>query len=132
MHSDNDGNADVVKQIPPNSLQHLNFEENTENQKEHKIETDHIKIPKSRVSDLQKMKQSKLANIIYFNILRKYLHFLSVIVPVWKIGTITVGAHLETKPENKCNMLLCKRYALMCHLSYIYSVIKKNHLLMGF
>lgn len=59
LHSDNDGNADVVKQIPPNSLQHLNFEENMENQKEHKIETDHIKIPKSRVSDLQKMKQSR-------------------------------------------------------------------------
>uniref|UniRef100_A0A8C8AAZ8 Protein GOLM2 n=1 Tax=Otus sunia TaxID=257818 RepID=A0A8C8AAZ8_9STRI len=59
LHSDNDGNADMVKQIPPNSLQHLNFEENMENQKEHKIETDHIKIPKSRVSDLQKMKQSR-------------------------------------------------------------------------
>ncbi|KAM6352468.1 protein GOLM2 isoform 4-T4 [Alca torda] len=59
LHSDNDGNADVAKQIPPNSLQHLNFEENMENQKEHKIETDHIKIPKSRVSDLQKMKQSR-------------------------------------------------------------------------
>ncbi|KAM9638071.1 protein GOLM2 isoform 2-T2 [Morphnus guianensis] len=59
LHSDNDGNPDTVKQIPPNSLQHLNFEENVENQKEHKIETDHIKIPKSRVSDLQKMKQSR-------------------------------------------------------------------------
>uniref|UniRef100_A0A8C0EGL9 Protein GOLM2 n=1 Tax=Bubo bubo TaxID=30461 RepID=A0A8C0EGL9_BUBBB len=58
LHSDNDGNADMVKQIPPNSLQHLNFEENMENQKEHKIDTDHIKIPKSRVSDLQKMKQN--------------------------------------------------------------------------
>ncbi|NXC71896.1 CASC4 protein, partial [Anhinga anhinga] len=57
LPSDNDGNADIAKQIPPNSLQHLNFEENMENQKEHKIETDHIKIPKSRVSDLQKMKQ---------------------------------------------------------------------------
>ncbi|XP_069654828.1 protein GOLM2 isoform X2 [Haliaeetus albicilla] len=59
LHSDNDGNPDTVKQIPPNSLQHLNFEENVENQKDHKIETDHIKIPKSRVSDLQKMKQSR-------------------------------------------------------------------------
>ncbi|XP_008938583.1 PREDICTED: protein CASC4 [Merops nubicus] len=57
--SDTEENADVAKQIPPNSLQHLQFEENVENQKEHKIETDHIKIPKSRVSDLQKMKQSR-------------------------------------------------------------------------
>ncbi|XP_051484855.1 protein GOLM2 isoform X2 [Apus apus] len=57
LHSDNDGNAEIVKQIPPNSLQHLTFEENMENQKEHKIETD-IKIPKSRVGDLQKMKQN--------------------------------------------------------------------------
>ncbi|XP_025963830.2 protein GOLM2 isoform X1 [Dromaius novaehollandiae] len=59
LHIDSDGNADTVKQIPPNSLQHLNFEENMENQKEHKIKTDHIKLPKSRVSDLQKMKQSR-------------------------------------------------------------------------
>ncbi|XP_062440263.1 protein GOLM2 isoform X2 [Rhea pennata] len=59
LHTDSDGNADTVKQIPPNSLQHLNFEENTENQKENKIKTDHIKLPKSRVSDLQKMKQSR-------------------------------------------------------------------------
>uniref|UniRef100_A0A8B9PID7 Protein GOLM2 n=1 Tax=Apteryx owenii TaxID=8824 RepID=A0A8B9PID7_APTOW len=58
LHTDSDGNADTVKQIPPNSLQHLNFEENMENQKEHKIKTDHIKLPKSRVSDLQKMKQN--------------------------------------------------------------------------
>ncbi|XP_025963831.2 protein GOLM2 isoform X2 [Dromaius novaehollandiae] len=58
LHIDSDGNADTVKQIPPNSLQHLNFEENMENQKEHKIKTDHIKLPKSRVSDLQKMKQN--------------------------------------------------------------------------
>ncbi|NWX12875.1 CASC4 protein, partial [Aegotheles bennettii] len=57
LHGDNDGNGDIAKQIPPNSLQHLNFEENMENQKEHKIEADNIKIPKSRVSDLQKMKQ---------------------------------------------------------------------------
>ncbi|NXX96276.1 CASC4 protein, partial [Centropus bengalensis] len=57
LHGDTDGNADVVKQIPPNSLQHLNFEETLENQKEHKVETDHIKIPKSRLSDLQRMKQ---------------------------------------------------------------------------
>ncbi|XP_069722764.1 protein GOLM2 isoform X2 [Phaenicophaeus curvirostris] len=59
LHSDNDGNADVAKQIPPNSLQQLNFEENVENQKEHKIETDHIKVPKNRFSDLQKIKQSR-------------------------------------------------------------------------
>ncbi|NWR79135.1 CASC4 protein, partial [Centropus unirufus] len=59
LHGDTDGNADVVKQIPPNSLQHLNFEETLENQKEHKVETDHIKIPKSRLSDLQRMKQSR-------------------------------------------------------------------------
>ncbi|KFO73765.1 Protein CASC4, partial [Cuculus canorus] len=59
LHSDNDGNADVAKQILPNSVQRLNFEENVENQKEHKIETDHVKIPKSRLSDLQKMKQSR-------------------------------------------------------------------------
>uniref|UniRef100_A0A8C6ZFC7 Protein GOLM2 n=1 Tax=Nothoprocta perdicaria TaxID=30464 RepID=A0A8C6ZFC7_NOTPE len=66
LHPDSDGNADTVKQIPPNSLQHLTFEENTENQKEHKIKTDHVKLPKSRVSDLQKMKQSKLINNIFF------------------------------------------------------------------
>ncbi|NWH82033.1 CASC4 protein, partial [Piaya cayana] len=59
LHSDNDGNADVAKQIPPNSLQQLNFEENVENQKEHRIESDHIKIPKNRFSDLQKIKQSR-------------------------------------------------------------------------
>ncbi|NWI49053.1 CASC4 protein, partial [Calyptomena viridis] len=53
------GIADVAKQIPPNSLQHLNFEENLEAQKDHKIETEQIKIPKSRVSDLQKIKQSR-------------------------------------------------------------------------
>ncbi|NXA05051.1 CASC4 protein, partial [Sapayoa aenigma] len=59
LPSDNDGNADVAKQIPPNSLQHLNFEENMEAQKDHKIEADQIKIPKSRVSELQKIKQSR-------------------------------------------------------------------------
>ncbi|XP_030312641.1 protein CASC4 isoform X3 [Calypte anna] len=58
LHSDNDGNADNVRQIPPNSLQHLNFEENMENQKEHRIETDNKNIPRSRLSDLQKMKQN--------------------------------------------------------------------------
>ncbi|KAL9838001.1 LOW QUALITY PROTEIN: protein GOLM2 [Geothlypis trichas] len=59
LPSDSDGNADIAKQIPPNPLQHLNFEENVETQKEHKAEPDQIKIPKSRVSDLQKMKQSR-------------------------------------------------------------------------
>lgn len=58
LPSDSEGNADIAKQIPPNSLQHLNFEENVEAQKEHKIEADQIKIPKSRVSDLQKIKQN--------------------------------------------------------------------------
>ncbi|NXU83899.1 CASC4 protein, partial [Xiphorhynchus elegans] len=57
LPSDSDGNADIAKQIPPNSLQHLNFEEPVEAQKDQKIETDQIKIPKSRVSDLQKIKQ---------------------------------------------------------------------------
>uniref|UniRef100_A0A8C9NIR5 Protein GOLM2 n=1 Tax=Serinus canaria TaxID=9135 RepID=A0A8C9NIR5_SERCA len=58
LPSDSDGNADIAKQIPPNALQHLNFEENVETQKEHKVEPDQIKIPKSRVSDLQKIKQN--------------------------------------------------------------------------
>ena len=120
MHGDTDGNADIAQQAPPNSLQRLTFEENMEDQKEHKIETDHIKIPKSRVSDLQKMRQSKLANVIYFNMLSKSLHFLSVIVPVWKMGTVTAGGLLESKPEKECDTLLGKRYAFMCHLSYIY------------
>ncbi|NXW79346.1 CASC4 protein, partial [Hirundo rustica] len=59
LPSDSDGNADVAKQIPPNSLQHLNFEENAEAQKDQKIEPDQMKIPKSQVSDLQKIKQSR-------------------------------------------------------------------------
>lgn len=66
MHGGNDGNVDTVKEIPPNSLQHLSFGENMEGQKEHKIEADHIKLPKSKVGDLQKMKQSKLVHVIYF------------------------------------------------------------------
>ncbi|XP_032050648.1 protein CASC4 isoform X1 [Aythya fuligula] len=59
LHGANDGNVDTVKEIPPNSLQHLSFGENMEGQKEHKIEADHIKLPKSKVGDLQKMKQSR-------------------------------------------------------------------------
>lgn len=78
LPSDSDGNADIAKQIPPNPLQPLNFEENVETQKDQKIEPDQIKIPKSRVSDLQKIKQSKLANVTHFNILKKSLHFISV------------------------------------------------------
>ncbi|NXI39256.1 CASC4 protein, partial [Galbula dea] len=59
LHAERAGNADLAKQLPPDSLQHLNFEANVENQKEQKAETEHMKIPKSRVSDLQKMKQSR-------------------------------------------------------------------------
>ncbi|KAI6077885.1 Protein CASC4 isoform X1 [Aix galericulata] len=59
LHGGNDGNVDTVKEIPPNSLQHLSFGENMEGQKEHKIEAEHIKLPKSKVGDLQKMKQSR-------------------------------------------------------------------------
>ncbi|XP_066184243.1 protein GOLM2 isoform X2 [Sylvia atricapilla] len=59
LPSDSDGNADIAKQIPPNPLQHLNFEENVESQKDQRIEPEQIKIPKSRVSDLQKIKQSR-------------------------------------------------------------------------
>ncbi|XP_035191518.1 protein GOLM2 isoform X1 [Oxyura jamaicensis] len=59
LHGGNDGNVDTVKEIPPNSLQRLSFGENMEGQKEHKIEADHIKLPKSKVGDLQKMKQSR-------------------------------------------------------------------------
>ncbi|NXJ16628.1 CASC4 protein, partial [Odontophorus gujanensis] len=59
FHSEIDGNADTVKERPPDSLQHLNFGENTESQNENKIEAEHIKLPKSRVVDLQKMKQSR-------------------------------------------------------------------------
>ncbi|XP_027758261.1 protein CASC4 isoform X2 [Empidonax traillii] len=58
LPSDSDGNANAAKQIPPNPLQHLSFEEKVEAQKEHKIETEQIQIPKSRVSELQKVKQN--------------------------------------------------------------------------
>ncbi|NXI29182.1 CASC4 protein, partial [Sterrhoptilus dennistouni] len=59
LPSDSDGNPDIAKQIPPNPLQHLNFEENVEAQKDQRIEPEQIKIPKSQVSDLQKIKQSR-------------------------------------------------------------------------
>uniref|UniRef100_A0A8D2PSN2 Protein GOLM2 n=1 Tax=Zosterops lateralis melanops TaxID=1220523 RepID=A0A8D2PSN2_ZOSLA len=78
LPSDSDGNPDIAKQIPPNPLQHLNFEENVEAQKDQRIEPEQIKIPKSRVSDLQKIKQSKLANITHLSILEKSLLLLSV------------------------------------------------------
>ncbi|XP_010715944.1 protein CASC4 isoform X3 [Meleagris gallopavo] len=58
LHSDNDGNADIAKEVPPNSLQHLNFGENMESQNENKIEADHIDLQKSRAVDLQKLKQN--------------------------------------------------------------------------
>ncbi|NXO04836.1 CASC4 protein, partial [Rhinopomastus cyanomelas] len=54
-----DGDAGVAKQIPPNPLQRLRFEENPEAPKELKVEPDHVRIPKSRAGDLQKMKQSR-------------------------------------------------------------------------
>ncbi|XP_015728776.1 protein CASC4 isoform X1 [Coturnix japonica] len=59
LHSDNEGNADVVKEIPPNSVQRLNFGENMESQNENKLEAEHIKLQKSRDDNLQKMKQSR-------------------------------------------------------------------------
>ncbi|XP_015728779.1 protein CASC4 isoform X4 [Coturnix japonica] len=58
LHSDNEGNADVVKEIPPNSVQRLNFGENMESQNENKLEAEHIKLQKSRDDNLQKMKQN--------------------------------------------------------------------------
>ncbi|NXM76834.1 CASC4 protein, partial [Serilophus lunatus] len=57
--SDTGGKADLAKQLPPNSPQHLKFEENVEAQKDQKTETEQMKIPKSRASDLQKIKQSR-------------------------------------------------------------------------
>lgn len=95
-----------MKQIPPNSLQHLNFEDKMENQKERKLETEHIKIPKSRVSDMQKMKQSKLTNVTYFRVGRKSLYFLSVLVPVWRTWAVTaeglLESHLDGNVEQHC------------------------------
>ncbi|NP_001025727.2 protein GOLM2 isoform 2 precursor [Gallus gallus] len=58
LHGDNDGNADIAKEIPPNSLQHLNFGENMDSQNENKIEADHLKLQKGRAVGLQKMKQN--------------------------------------------------------------------------
>ncbi|XP_072201413.1 protein GOLM2 isoform X4 [Excalfactoria chinensis] len=58
LQGDNDGNADIAKEIPPNSIQHLNFGENMGSQNENKLEADHIKLQKSRDADLQKMKQN--------------------------------------------------------------------------
>ncbi|NWU96034.1 CASC4 protein, partial [Upupa epops] len=63
LRSDDDGVAAVAKQIPPNPLQRLSFEENQGGQKEHRAETDPLRdplrIPKGRASDLQKVKQSR-------------------------------------------------------------------------
>lgn len=75
LHSDNDGNADIAKEVPPNSLQHLNFGENMESQNENKIEADHIDLQKSRAVDLQKLKQSKLVNAIYVHIIGELFCF---------------------------------------------------------
>nr|Q5ZKQ5.1 RecName: Full=Protein GOLM2; AltName: Full=Cancer susceptibility candidate gene 4 protein homolog; Short=CASC4; AltName: Full=Golgi membrane protein 2 [Gallus gallus]CAG31688.1 hypothetical protein RCJMB04_9k24 [Gallus gallus] len=58
LHGDSDGNADIAKEIPPNSLQHLNFGENMDSQNENKIEADHLKLQKGRAVGLQKMKQN--------------------------------------------------------------------------
>ncbi|NWI89410.1 CASC4 protein, partial [Pitta sordida] len=55
--SDNEGDTDLAKQIPPNPLQHLSFEENVGAPKDHKMGTEQIQIPRSRVSNVQKMKQ---------------------------------------------------------------------------
>lgn len=107
LRSDNDGNADIAKERPPNSLQHLNFGENMESQNENKIEADHIDLQKSRAVDLQKMKQSKLVNVIYINTVGELFCFPSVLMLlIWKIGTITAGDLLESKPERKRNVIV--------------------------
>nr|XP_005300730.1 protein GOLM2 isoform X1 [Chrysemys picta bellii] len=59
LNADNEGNVNLVKQIPPNPPQLLIPEQNLES-KEHKIETELGKqAPKERVGDFQKMKQSR-------------------------------------------------------------------------
>lgn len=104
MHGDNDGNADIAKEIPPNSLQHLNFGENMDSQNENKIEADHLKLQKGRAVGLQKMKQSKLVNVIYVNVGELFCFLSVLMLLIWKIGTITAGGLLESKPERKCNL----------------------------
>ncbi|XP_067411550.1 protein GOLM2 isoform X2 [Emydura macquarii macquarii] len=60
INADNEGNVNIVKQIPPNPPQLLIPGQNLESQKEHKIETELGKqIPKDRVGGFQKMKQSR-------------------------------------------------------------------------
>nr|XP_034987205.1 protein CASC4 isoform X2 [Zootoca vivipara] len=54
VNSNQDGNADVIKQIPPNPLQHLIPDHVLDNQK---AEKEHLK--KDRISDFQRMKQSR-------------------------------------------------------------------------
>uniref|UniRef100_A0A452HYX6 Protein GOLM2 n=1 Tax=Gopherus agassizii TaxID=38772 RepID=A0A452HYX6_9SAUR len=60
LNADNEGNVNIVKQIPPNPPQLLIPEQNLESKKEHKVETELGKqAPKDRVGDFQKMKQSR-------------------------------------------------------------------------
>uniref|UniRef100_A0A8C8R5Y0 Protein GOLM2 n=1 Tax=Pelusios castaneus TaxID=367368 RepID=A0A8C8R5Y0_9SAUR len=60
LNDDNEGNVNIVKQIPPNPPQLLISEPNLANQKEHKIETELGKqTPKDRVGEFQKMRQSR-------------------------------------------------------------------------
>ncbi|CAI5792566.1 Golgi membrane protein 2 [Podarcis lilfordi] len=54
VNSNQDGNADIIKQIPPNPLQHLIPDPVLDNQK---AEKEHLK--KDRISDFQRMKQSR-------------------------------------------------------------------------
>lgn len=122
LPSDSDGNADIAKQIPPNPLQHLNFEENVETQKEHKAEPDQIKIPKSRVSDLQKMKQSKLANITHFNISKSLFSFYLCKYLSGRWAPLQRVA-LEREPEKEYSVFLGKGQALMCYFSHVHSAI---------
>ncbi|XP_053221136.1 protein GOLM2 isoform X4 [Podarcis raffonei] len=53
VNSNQDGNADIIKQIPPNPLQHLIPDHVLDNQK---AEKEHLK--KDRISDFQRMKQN--------------------------------------------------------------------------
>ncbi|XP_033023991.1 protein CASC4 isoform X5 [Lacerta agilis] len=53
VNSNQDGNADMIRQIPPNPLQHLIPDHVLDNQK---AEKEHLK--KDRISDFQRMKQN--------------------------------------------------------------------------
>uniref|UniRef100_A0A8D0G400 Protein GOLM2 n=1 Tax=Sphenodon punctatus TaxID=8508 RepID=A0A8D0G400_SPHPU len=56
-----EGNAEIMKQIPPNPIQHIIPGQNMEGQKEQRQEAELVKQPSNdRVGDFQKMKQSKL------------------------------------------------------------------------